>query len=156
VTAGDVAGRALALIVMAIFADQDAVAISNRAFHTVQAEGMPWADAVGELIDALVVENLGDDLLADPLARRAQARERRRAQQTAEQEARADVEAKLGRLAELSDERLDALAATIGAAYDRADWARREQAQRRVRDERERRRAAAAPPTGDAELGRTA
>jgi hypothetical protein len=146
-TAGDVAGRTLALIAMAIFADQDAVATSNRVLHTVEAEGMPWADDVGELIDALVVENIGDRLLADQLGQRAMAREERRVQRAAEQAARAEVTHKLGRLAELSDAELEALPATIGNAYSYNEWAPRDTAQRQVREERERRAAAAAPST---------
>jgi hypothetical protein len=72
-TAGDVAGCSLALIVMAMFAHQHAIAQSRRSYYAPTAEGMPWAADVEELVDALVVDNLGDTLLGGKLAARDRA-----------------------------------------------------------------------------------
>jgi hypothetical protein len=46
-------------IVMAMFGDQHAVAQSRRSYYA-PTEGMPWAGDVEELVDAVVVDNLGD------------------------------------------------------------------------------------------------
>ncbi|MGH3610877.1 MAG: ParB/RepB/Spo0J family partition protein, partial [Pseudonocardiaceae bacterium] len=61
--AGDVVGRQIALHVMATYADQEAVAVSNRSWHQIKASG-PWAGEVDELLDKLVRENLPDSALA--------------------------------------------------------------------------------------------
>jgi hypothetical protein len=59
----ELVGRQLALIVMAVYGDQDAVAQSNRSWHTVTCEG-PWAHEVPALIDELVAHKLPDSMLA--------------------------------------------------------------------------------------------
>jgi hypothetical protein len=56
---GEIAGRQLALLAMATYADQDAVATSNRSWHRVKASG-PWAAELDELLDGLVREKLPD------------------------------------------------------------------------------------------------
>ncbi len=56
-SAGELAGRTIALVMMAVYAQEDAVANSNRAFHTVTPErALPWAGDVTELIDDLAGE----------------------------------------------------------------------------------------------------
>jgi hypothetical protein len=84
-TAADVAGRCLALVVMALYADEDAVANSNRSCHDVSVSsgwrgdaGLPWADEVVELIDELAIERLPDHLTA---SRRASLEDRRTARE---------------------------------------------------------------------------
>jgi len=51
-TAGEIAGRTIALVMMAVYAQEGAVANSNRAFYSVTPErALPWAADVAELID---------------------------------------------------------------------------------------------------------
>ena len=60
---GEIAGRQLALLAMATYADQNAVAVSSRSWHHVKASG-PWAVEADELLDKLVADNLPDGALA--------------------------------------------------------------------------------------------
>ncbi|HYZ81384.1 MAG TPA: hypothetical protein VE571_08960 [Solirubrobacteraceae bacterium] len=139
-SAGEIAGRTLALIVMAIFADQDAVAQSRRSYYAVSAEGMPWCEEVGELIDALVTEHLGDQLLGDRLGARAQTREQLRAERAAQQAARCELADKLGRLDGLTVEELHAMEELIAIAHGGyRDSQQRDQATKAVRRALERR-----------------
>ena len=65
---------------MAIYADENAVANSNRAFHQVTIErSMPWADDVMELIDELAGEKLPAALIEPVLAPRRERHAERRA-----------------------------------------------------------------------------
>ena len=59
---GEIAGRQLALLVMATYADQNAVAVSSRSWHHIKASG-PWAAEADELLDKLVADNLPDGAL---------------------------------------------------------------------------------------------
>jgi len=77
-TAGEIGGRQIALVAMAAFADQNAVAASNRSWHRLKRSG-PWADEFDRLLDELVCDKLPDAALAilEPeLAQRKQDRER--------------------------------------------------------------------------------
>ena len=65
---GEIAGRQLALLAMATYADQNAVAASSRSWHHVKASG-PWAEEVDELLDKLVTDNLPDGALVIARAR---------------------------------------------------------------------------------------
>jgi hypothetical protein len=80
-TAGELAGRTIARVAMAMYADENAIANSNRAFHQVTIEhSMPWADKVMEFIDELAGEKLPAALIKAVLKpRRAQHTERRAA-----------------------------------------------------------------------------
>jgi ParB/RepB/Spo0J family partition protein len=80
-TAGELAGRTIALLMMAVYAQENAVANSNRAFHQVTIErSMPWAEEVMELIDELAGEKLPAALIEPVLEpRRAQHAGRRAA-----------------------------------------------------------------------------
>ena len=60
---GEIAGRQLALLAMATYADQNAVAVSSRSWHQIKASG-PWAIEADELLDKLVADNLPDGALA--------------------------------------------------------------------------------------------
>jgi len=82
---GDLAGRMVALAVMARYADEGAVAQSSRSFSQVDGGGeLPWSLDTLELIDELAAEHLPAHLL-DPgreqreaeAARRREARENR-------------------------------------------------------------------------------
>lgn len=63
-TLAEIAGRSLALIAMARFADEAAVANSHRSFYElhVAANGLPWGSDVLELIDAVASERLPEHL----------------------------------------------------------------------------------------------
>jgi hypothetical protein len=60
---GEIAGRQVALLAMATYADQDAVATSNRSWHRLKAN-RPWAGELDVLLDTLVREKLPDGALA--------------------------------------------------------------------------------------------
>jgi ParB/RepB/Spo0J family partition protein len=121
--ASEIAGRCLALAVMATLADEECVARSNRSMVSLHEyrpasyvvpgsteTGLPWRRQVVELIEDLAIERLPEHLTL----RVREERERTRAEQErlADQE-RAAEEADLtlrGRLADLTpDERLEAL-----------------------------------------------
>jgi hypothetical protein len=95
---------------MAIYADENAVANFNRAFHQVTIEqSMPWADDIAELIDDLAGEKLPAALIEAVLKpRRARHAERRAtlAAQATARELVAELKARVneldaGQLAEL-------------------------------------------------------
>ena len=73
-TAGELAGRTLATVLVAVYADENAVANSNRALHTVMVQtALPWASDVAELIDELAGEKLPTALM-DPVLKQRRAR----------------------------------------------------------------------------------
>ena len=113
---------------MATYADQSAVAQSNRSWHRVSYNG-PWADQAAGLLDELVAEKLPERtvaLLRPVLEERQQQRE----QQTTERQARQDALARLEgieqRIPELIPEGvLDSLTrlTLVNAIYLKATWA---------------------------------
>lgn len=76
---GDLAGRMVALAVMARYANEDAVAQSSRSFSELDGGAeLPWALDTVELIDELAAQRLPDHLLAPGREQReAQATRRR-------------------------------------------------------------------------------
>ena len=109
-TAGELAGRTIALVMMAVYAQEDAVANSNRAFHTVTPERtLPWAADVAELIDDLAGEKLPAALM-DPVLDERRARHAERhaaaARKTAALERIAELEP---RITQLDTDELDEL-----------------------------------------------
>jgi len=125
-TAGEVAGRTLALLLMAVYAQEDAVANSNRAFHTVTVEtALPWAGEVSELIDELAGEKLPAALM-DPILKERRARHaERRAAAAAKAEALTRVAELQPRIDELAGEQLDELEQLGSVAhgeYSSAAW----------------------------------
>jgi hypothetical protein len=104
---------------------------------------MPWAADVEELVDALVVDNLGDTLLRDKLAVGAEHR-------AAVAAAIAEVDKRMARLTDLSDEELahrgPLLTKTCGAGYS-GDWHKRDERRRAMDAELQRRKDAAASPS---------
>ena len=63
--------RTLALLFMAVYAEEGAVAQSARACHTVTVQtALPWASEVPELIDELAAEKLPGALIDPVLAER--------------------------------------------------------------------------------------
>ena len=89
-TAADVAGRALALIAMARYADERAVAKSQASFYSiaVYGSGLPWSAEVVDLIDEICADRLPEHLTRELRERRVEEREAEaeRARQEAERE----------------------------------------------------------------------
>ena len=106
---GEIAGRQLALLAMATYADQNAVAVSSRSWHDIRAGG-PWAVEADELLDKLVADNLPDGalaLLASMLEKRKADQAERSAARKAREEAVARLEGIEQRIGELTVEELD-------------------------------------------------
>jgi len=106
-TASDYAGRLLALVVMARYAKEDAVARSNRSFSPLSVgRSLPWSGEVLDLVDELAAERLSDHLTAAVREQRAG----ERAQEAEEAERRASIDERSARLDELgADERAQLL-----------------------------------------------
>jgi hypothetical protein len=125
-TAGELAGRTLALLLMAVYAQEDAVANSNRAFHTVTVQSaVPWADEVPELLDELATEKLPAALMDPILTERRARHEQRRAAAAARAEAKARVDELEPRLEQLDAKELDELERLADVAhgqYTAAAW----------------------------------
>lgn len=89
-TAADVAGRALALIAMARYADERAVAKSQASFYSIRVygSGLPWSAEVIDLIDEICADRLPEHLTRERREQRAEQREAdaERARQEAERE----------------------------------------------------------------------
>jgi ParB/RepB/Spo0J family partition protein len=120
--AGEIAGRQIALIAMAVYADQQALAMSNRSWHHVTVKG-PWAMEVDGLLDELVVEKLPEALLAvlaPMLEKRKAHREEKLAEHQARQEAAARLEGLEERIGELGLGELDQVDEDLEAAW--AGW----------------------------------
>lgn len=131
---GDIAGRAIALLVCAHYAQEACVAQSNRAGYTLRPagysyaptpRGLPWTDEVLGELEALAEERLPEHLTAHVREAREEAQreaaEREAAQARAEQ---ADRELR-GRLEAMSGpERLEALEAygEEHGRYSQAAW----------------------------------
>jgi len=109
-SAGEVAGRTLALLLMAVYADEGAVANSSQAFHSVRVQSaLPWVGDVPELIDAIAAEKLPAALIAPILDERRAQHEQRRAAGAAKADAVARVADLEARIDELGGEQLDEL-----------------------------------------------
>jgi ParB/RepB/Spo0J family partition protein len=144
--AGEIAGRQIALIAMAVYADQRAVAASNRSWHHVSCSG-PWAFEVDGLLDELVVEKLPEALvavLAPMLEERKARREEKLAEHQTRQEAAARLEGLEERIGELGAEELDQVDEDLDAAW--GGWTPR---QSELRDLVKARRAALAGVQGE-------
>jgi hypothetical protein len=114
----ELVGRQLALIVMAVYADQGAVAQSNRSWHTVTCEG-PWAYEVPALIDELVTDKLPDSTLAmlkPVLEQRRQHGEEQAARRKTRDEALARLEGVEQRVGELDATGLEQVKQDLDAA----------------------------------------
>lgn len=92
-TPGEHAGRCIALVVMAWFADERAVAQSSRSFKSVRPAGLPWADEVPEILERYALAALpGDERLKELVADAVRQREEEAAWEARRAEARAIVE----------------------------------------------------------------
>ncbi len=116
----ELVGRQLALIVMAVYADQDAVAQSNRSWHTVTCEG-PWAQEVPALIDELVADKLLESTLAllrPVLEQRRGHREEQAARRKTRDEALARLEGAEERIEQLDRTGLEQIQQDLDAAWN--------------------------------------
>lgn len=116
---GEIAGRQLALLAMATYANQDAVAISNRSWHHITAKG-PWAAEADGLLDKLVRENLSDGplaLLASILETRERAQQERAAAHAARAQAAARLDAIEDRIGELNSDQVEQAEQDLDTAW---------------------------------------
>ena len=128
---GEIAGRQLALLAMATYADQNAVAVSSRTWHHIKASG-PWAAETDELLDKLVADNLPDGalaLLAPVLEKRKAEQKERSAARKARAEAVSWLEGIDERIGELTAKELDQTERDLDAV-----WARWTPEHTRLRD----------------------
>jgi ParB/RepB/Spo0J family partition protein len=117
-TAGELADHTLALLVMAVYAQEGAVAQSARAFHSVAVHSaLPWAGDVPELIDELAAEKLPATLMDPILSERLARHEQRRAAAAAKAEAEARVDELQARIEDLAIDELDELERLADVAY---------------------------------------
>jgi hypothetical protein len=133
-TAGELAGRTLALLLMAVYAQEGAVAQSARAFHSVTVQtGLPWANEVPELIDELAAEKLPAALMNPILTERRARLEQRRAAAAAKAQAKARIDELELRehLAAGELDELELLAAVAYGEYTMAAWQLREKVRAR-------------------------
>ncbi len=135
---GEIAGRQLALLAMATYADQDAVATSNRSSHHVKASG-PWAGELDVLLDTLVREKLPDGalaLLAPMLDKRQQEHDERAAAHKGRREATERLDGIEERIDQLTIKQIDQAEQDLDNAW--AGWTPRQSTLRQlVADRRE-------------------
>jgi hypothetical protein len=114
-TAQEVAGRLLALVAMARYADEGAIAQSAQSYyHLPVPNGLPWTGELVDLIDELAAERLPDHLTANKRAERAQQRQR----EAERQALRESITDRIATGAELDAEERSQLRDQIGQAYD--------------------------------------
>jgi ParB/RepB/Spo0J family partition protein len=93
----EIAGRVFALVAMARYADEDAVARTKQSMTSLRVgKDAPWSDEVLDLIDEICAERLPDHLTAD-------IREKRAAAKRADERARVERNEALKRLDGLAD-----------------------------------------------------
>lgn len=137
---------------MAIYAQEDAVANSNRAFHTVTPErALPWAADVAELIDDLAGEKLPAALM-DPVLDERRARHAERhaaaARKAAALERIPELEPRIAQLGADELDELEQLAVVGHGDYTAAAFALRGEV--RARRQQLADEAAGTPGSGDA------
>jgi len=118
---GEIAGRQLALLAMATYADQSAVAASSRSWHTVKASG-PWGTEADEALDKLVADNLPDGaltLLAPVLDKRKAEQEERFESRKAREEAASRLEGIEERVGKLTVGELEQAERDLDAVWSR-------------------------------------
>ena len=129
---GEIAGRQIALLAMAAYADQNAVAASNRSWHHIKARG-PWAGDLDGLLDALLPEKLPKRTLAllkPVLAKRREEQATRAADRDAREQAKARLEGIEDRIAELSVDQIDQAEQDLESAW--TGWTPRHSAVRQM------------------------
>ena len=81
--AGEVAGRSIALLAAARWADEQAVPMSRRSLYYERFDrtlGVPWGEEAGELLDELLIERLPHEV-TEPIRAAKHEREQQRAEQ---------------------------------------------------------------------------
>ena len=122
-SASEIAGRCLALVVMAVLADEECVARSNRSMVSLHdyrpssysvpglaEHGLPWRRQVVELVEGLAIERLPEHLTVRVRQERDRVRaeqEERAVQERAAEQADGTLRDRLAEMA--PDERLEAL-----------------------------------------------
>lgn len=142
---GEIAGRQLALLALATYADQEAVAVSNRSWHQIKASG-PWAGEVDDLLDKLVADNLSDSaraLLGPVLDKRKQEQQEQSAARRVREEAIARPDGIEERIGELTIAQADQAEQDLDRGW--AGWTPRDSTLRGLLAERRQQLAA----TGD-------
>jgi ParB/RepB/Spo0J family partition protein len=86
-TAADIAGRSLALLAMARWADENAVAQSQRSFYELRFtgyasgdHGVPWRGEAEDLLDEILIERLPHEV-GEPIRQAKEEREAQRAEE---------------------------------------------------------------------------
>jgi len=95
--AGEVAGRSLALLAAARWADEQALPMSRRSLYTLgfaRTFGVPWADEAAELLDDLLIERLSPEV-TERIRAAKHAREERRAEEARREAEREQAVAEL-------------------------------------------------------------
>jgi ParB/RepB/Spo0J family partition protein len=144
---GDIVGRQVALLAMATYADQNAVAVSSRSWHHIKGSG-PWAAEVDELLDKLVADNLPDgalSLFTPVLEQRKAEQQERSAARRAREEAAARLDAIEERIGELTVEQVDQAEQDLDAV-----WARWSPEHTKLREQLAARRTELAPDGDEA------
>ena len=133
--AAEIAGRQLALLAMAVYADEDAVAMSSRSYHYLTPRG-PWAHEFGELLDELARDQLPERILTvlEPtLKERKEHREHLAVELRERGEALARLDGIEERIPELDAQELDHVARDVHAAW--VGWEPRQSELRRLIDQ---------------------
>jgi ParB/RepB/Spo0J family partition protein len=104
-TVAEIAGRLFCLIAAARYADERAVARSNRSFSSLTVRsGLPYSGEVLELIDALCAQRLPEHLTAAVRDARHREREAQAAREAERAAARERLDAALANVESLTDE----------------------------------------------------
>lgn len=123
---------------MATFADQNAVAASQRSWHQLTPRG-PWADEFEQLLDELVQDKLPQTALAilgPKLEQRKQQRQQLAAERRLREQALARLDGVEDRIAALNAAELDQVEQDLDAAWPGHD-PRRSQLRRLISSRRE-------------------
>ena len=114
----EIAGRLFCLIAAARYADERAVARSNRSMSWLNVrQGLPYSDQVIDLIDDICAQRLPEHLTAEVRADRVQQREVLAEHAREVAAARERLEAALARAAELSEEEREQAEADIDLVH---------------------------------------
>ena len=116
----EIAGRLFCLIAAARYADERAVARSNRSMSWLNVRtGLPYSDEVVDLIDEICAQRLPEHLTADVRAQRAHQREVLAEHAREVAAARERIDAAIERAAELSNEEREQAEADIELVHGR-------------------------------------
>jgi len=116
----EIAGRLICLIAAARYADEHAVARSNRSFSSLSIPpGLPYSDAVPDLIDEICAQRLPEHLTATVREQRAEQREALAEHQREQQAARERLASALDHAAELTERELEQALVDVDTVHGR-------------------------------------